>query len=154
MMFKEVLATTAMVFLLNADAFAQTVSPNDVVIEDDAVLKSLTGVAGDAAAGRMIFADRKLGNCLACHANEDLIEESFHGEVGPPMDGVADRWEPQELRAIVVNSKAVLGEETIMPAFFHVGGRFRIAEDFEGQTILTAQQVEDVIAYLTTLKEE
>ena len=70
------------------------------------------------------------------------------------IDGVADRWEAGELRAIVINSKAVFGEETIMPGFYNLHKAARIAEKFEGKTILTAQQVEDVVAYLQTLKDE
>ena len=100
-----------------------------------------------------MFANRKQGNCLACHSNADLAEESFHGEVGPPMDGVADRWSVAELRGIVANSKQMF-EGTIMPAFYVDDGYTRPLDDFAGKSILTAQQVEDVIAYLGTLKEE
>lgn len=133
---------------------AETVSPKDVKILDGEIKVSLTGVAGDPVAGRAVFADRKLGNCLACHQNNELKEQSFHGEVGPEMNGVADRWEEPQLRAILVNSKAVFGDETIMPAFYRVHDGFRIAEKFKGKTILQAQDVEDIIAYLRTLKDE
>lgn len=137
-----------------SSAFAETASPDSVKIEDGKVAISLTGVAGDVEAGKAVFAGRKLGNCLACHQNADITNESFHGEVGPPIDGVADRWEAAQLRAIIVNSKAIFGAETIMPGFYNLHKAARIAEDFEGKTILTAQQVEDVIAYLQTLKDE
>ncbi|MEL6479950.1 MAG: c-type cytochrome, partial [Pseudomonadota bacterium] len=72
---------------------------------------------------------------------------------GPPLDGVADRWSEAELRAIIVNSKAVFGDHTIMPAFYRTTGFNRTLEKFAGKTILSAQQVEDVVAYLKTLKE-
>ncbi len=135
-------------------AAAEVVAPGDVVFDDGgAVAQSLTGVAGDPAAGREIFANRKLGNCLACHVNADLNEQLFHGEVGPPLDGVADRWEEAQLRGILVNSKNTF-EGTIMPAFYRTDGFNRVLEKFQGKTILTAQQVEDVLAYLMTLKEE
>lgn len=134
-------------------AMAGAVKPADVAFADGTIESSLTGVAGDAVAGRSVFANRKQGNCLACHTNGDLSEESFHGEVGPPIDGVADRWSEAELRAIVTNSKMVF-EGTIMPAFYVDSGFERPLEDFAGQSILTAQQVEDVVAYLMTLKEE
>ena len=134
-------------------AFAEDVKPMNVAFSDGAVAASLTGVAGDAVTGREVFANRKQGNCLACHTNADLSEESFHGEVGPPMDGVADRWTEAELRAIVTNSKKVF-EGTIMPAFYIDSGYERPLDEFAGQSILTAQQVEDVVAYLMTLKEE
>lgn len=134
-------------------AMAGEVKPMEVAFADGSVEKSLTGVPGDAVNGRLVFANRKQGNCLACHTNSDLSEESFHGEVGPPMDGVADRWSEAELRGIVTNSKMMF-EGTIMPAFYIDAGYTRPLDDFAGQSILTAQQVEDVIAYLMTLKEE
>ena len=134
-------------------AHAEDVKPTNVAFADGAVEASLTGQAGDPASGRAVFANRKQGNCLACHMNGDLSEESFHGEVGPPMDGVADRWSESELRGIVSNSKMMF-EGTIMPAFYIDQGYTRPLEGFAGQSILTAQQVEDVVAYLMTLKEE
>lgn len=133
--------------------FAEDVKPMAVSFSDGAVETSLTAMAGDAVNGRKVFANRKLGNCLACHMNADLSEESFHGEVGPPMDGVADRWSAAELRGIVTNSKMMF-EGTIMPAFYIDSGYERPLDDFAGKSILTAQQVEDVVAYLLTLKEE
>lgn len=129
------------------------VAPGDVKIEDGVVTQSLSGKPGDAAMGRELAANRKLGNCLACHATSDLNDMPFHGEVGPTLDGVADRWSAGELRAILVNSKTVFGDETIMPAFYRDSGFNRPAEKFVGKSILTAQQVEDIIAYLMTLKE-
>ena len=78
-------------------ATAETVAPADVQFDEyGAVAASLTGVAGDAANGRKVFMNRKKGNCLACHVNDDMSEQSFHGEVGPELNGVADRWETAE----------------------------------------------------------
>lgn len=134
-------------------ANAEPVAPDAVTITDMTVQDSLTGQPGDPAEGRKVFADRKLGNCLACHANSDQSEQLFHGDVGPSLDGVADRWSEAELRAIVVNSKAVFSEETVMPGFYSLKVGINPREDLVGKTILTAQQVEDVVAYLTTLKE-
>lgn len=134
-------------------ANAEPVAPDAVTITDMTVQDSLTGQPGDPAEGRKVFADRKLGNCLACHANSDQSEQLFHGDVGPSLDGVADRWSEAELRAIVVNSKAVFSEETVMPGFYSLKVGINPREDLVGKTILSAQQVEDVVAYLTTLKE-
>ncbi|RUM95410.1 sulfur oxidation c-type cytochrome SoxX, partial [Pseudaminobacter arsenicus] len=75
-------------------AMSADVAPDVVKFEDNAVAASLTGVAGDPTAGAEVFKDRSLGNCLACHANVDMEKELFHGNVGPSMDGVADRWKP------------------------------------------------------------
>lgn len=133
-------------------AFAETAAPDAVAFDEGAVTQSLTGVAGDPAKGREWFAGRKLGNCLACHANSDLDEQSFHGEVGPELDGVADRWTEAELRGIIVNAKMMF-EGTIMPSFYRLENGARTHENFAGKTILSAEQVEDVVAYLMTLKE-
>ena len=132
---------------------AEDIKPTAVSFVDGTVERALTDEAGDPVNGRKVFANRKQGNCLACHTNADLSEESFHGEVGPPMDGVADRWSEGELRGIVSNSKMMF-EGTIMPAFYVDNGYERPLDDFAGQSILTAQQVEDVVAYLQTLTFE
>jgi len=137
---------------LTTGVLADAVAPGAVTFADGAVEASLTGVAGDATMGKDWFVGRKLGNCLACHANEDANNEQFHGEVGPPLDGVADRYSDAELRGILIDSKKVF-EDTIMPAFYKDAGFTRPRGKFEGKTILSAQQVEDVIAYLRTLKE-
>jgi len=135
-------------------ALAGTVAPDAVKFDKETVTASLTGVPGDPANGRKVFANRKQGNCLACHKNTDLENLPFHGEVGPSLDGVALRYKDAELRAILVNSKVVLGEDTIMPSFYRLKNGIRPAKKFDGTTILTAQQVEDVLAYLKTLKKK
>ena len=144
---------TLVCMLAGSSALAADVMPANVVFNDGVVGAALTAQAGDPAAGRKVFMNRKLGNCLACHANEDMSDQSFHGEVGPALDGVADRWEAAELRGIVVNSKMMF-EGTIMPAFYKDAGFERNLKNFQGKSILNAQQVEDVVAYLLTLKEE
>ena len=134
-------------------ATAETVAPADVQFDEyGAVAASLTGVAGDAANGRKVFMNRKKGNCLACHVNDDMSEQSFHGEVGPELNGVADRWETAELRGIVVNAKKMF-DGTIMPAFYRDAGFNRTLKKFDGKAILSAQEVEDLLAYISTLKE-
>lgn len=138
---------------LASPALAGTVAPDDVKIDDMEVAASLTGQPGDPTVGREAFANRKKGNCLACHANSDLKEELFHGEVGPSLDGVADRWSAEQLRAIVIDSKQVFGDQTVMPGFYSLHVGINVADEFAGKTILSAQEVEDVVAYLTTLSE-
>jgi sulfur-oxidizing protein SoxX len=150
---KLLILTSAVVALTASSAFAEPVAPSDVKFVEGEVAMSLTGVAGDPVAGREVFKGRKLGNCLACHVNAEMPEESFHGEVAPPIDGAGSRWNEAQLRAIVTNSKMVF-EDTIMPAFYRDAGYTRTLGDFEGKSILNAQQVEDVIAYLQTLKDE
>ena len=135
-----------------ASSFSEVIKPSEVVFQDGAVMDSLTAHLGDPANGRKVFMNRKQGNCLACHMNSDMLDQSFHGEVGPVLDGVADRWEEHELRGLLVNSKMMF-EGTIMPAFYRDSGYTRNLKKFVGKTILSAQQVEDVLSYLLTLKE-
>ena len=150
---KHVLGFAAIAVFGASMAIAEDVKPMAVSFTNGAVEAALTATAGDAANGRKVFANRKQGNSLACHMNSDMAEESFHGEVGPPMDEVADRWTEAELRGIVTNSKMMF-EGTIMPAFYVDSGYTRPLDEFAGKSILTAQQVEDVVAYLMTLKED
>jgi L-cysteine S-thiosulfotransferase len=117
-----------------------------------AIPAPLTGRPGDPNEGSKVVAGRRFGNCLSCHEIDALRAEEFHGDVGPSLDGVAGRWDTGTLRMIVVNAKRVFGEETVMPAFYRVDGLNRVRPEFTGKPILTAQQVEDVVAFLATLK--
>lgn len=148
------LVTILVAVLFSGSAFAGTVAPDDAKITDGALATALTETPGDAANGGKVFANRKLGNCLACHINADMPTEGFHGEIGPALDGVASRYSDAELRAIIVNSKAVFGEDTLMPGFYRTSGLNRVAGKFADKPILSGQQVEDVLAYLLTLKDE
>jgi len=146
-----VVAGCASLVVLVGSAAAEVAKPEAVKIKDGELALSLTGKQGDPVAGKKTFVGRKLGNCLACHVNKDTSDQQFHGEVGPPLDGVAERHEPAALRAIIVNSKAVFGDQTLMPAFYREAGLNRVGKKFKGKTILSAQQVEDVLAYLLKL---
>lgn len=149
---KQICGIAAAFALTTSAAFAGVVTPSDVKFSDGAVSASLTGVVGSVDVGRKAFSNRKQGNCLACHVNSEMPNEFFQGEVGPTLDGVADRWSEAELRGIVANSKMMF-DGTIMPGFYVVDGIERPLKKFEGKTVLTAQQVEDVVAYLLTLTE-
>jgi sulfur-oxidizing protein SoxX len=122
---------------------------HDYTVVDDTIPVSLTGVAGDPAKGKKLAVNRKKGNCLACHAMP-IPEQQFHGEVGPDLSGVGNRMTKAELRLRLVNSKA-LNPDTIMPAFHKVALN-RVLKKFKGKTILGAQEIEDIIAYISTLK--
>ncbi len=140
--------------LVSSVAIGADTAPDKVMfMEDNSKIEaSLTGGAGDAVAGRKTFSNRKLGNCLACHVNSEMKEHSFHGAIGPSLDGVSERYNAAELRAIMVDSKKALSEETMMPGFYSLALGIRVAGKFKDKTILSAQQVEDVLAYLQTLK--
>jgi len=147
---------SACLILASGPIHAQSVvSPSDVVIDDDyLVVTPLTDELPDAFRGLEVFIDRKLGNCVACHTNFDVAAMQFLGEIGPNLDWIGDRLSVEELRAIMVDSKAVLGDGTVMPAFYTARPGYRTIEAFEGKTILTALQVEDIVAYLASLSQE
>jgi L-cysteine S-thiosulfotransferase len=129
-------------------------APFNVVVSNGipAIPAPLTGKPGDLEEGKNVVIERRLGNCLACHEIGALVGEEFHGEIGPSLDGVAGRWDAATLRMIVVNAKMVFGDATAMPAFYRVDGLNRVRPEFAGKPILTAAQVDDVVAYLATLK--
>ena len=115
----------------------------------DGIPISLTGRSGDPVEGRKVVEDRKLGNCLSCHAFPFAAEDP--GNIGPDLHGVGARLNPAELRLRVVNMK-VLDPQTIMPAYYRVAGLRDVGKAFGGKPILTAQQVEDVVAFLASTK--
>ncbi|WP_020698259.1 sulfur oxidation c-type cytochrome SoxX [Reyranella massiliensis] len=117
----------------------------------DAIPKSLTGQSGDAARGRAIVANRSVGLCLLCHSGP-IAEERFQGDLAPSLAGAGTRWSAGQLRLRIVDGSR-LNADTIMPPYYRTTGLQRVARNFEGKTILTAAQVEDVVAYLVTLKD-
>ncbi len=153
MMFKPGIWSGAVLGAVLSAGVAVAAGPADYEIVDGGIPKALTDQPGNAENGREVAINRKLGNCLACHAVTKLSDQPYHGEIGPPLDGAATRWSEAELRLIVANSKKVF-EGTMMPGFHTTEGLNRVAEKFEGKTILSAQDVEDVVAFLMTLNEE
>ena len=147
--FKSLIPAVAAAVLLAGSAYAGDLVKYKVV--EYGIPKSLTGKAGDPEAGEKAFVNRKLGNCLACHQVTKLSAHPFHGEIGPSLDGVAERYEEPHLRLQVVNAKEI-NPDTIMPGFYRTEGLHLVSDKFKGKPILTAQEVEDVVAYLKTLK--
>ena len=121
-------------------------------IVNGAIPEPLSEQPGDPERGRRIILDRDAGDCIVCHAMP-LPQRDFHGTVGPPLDGVGSRYTAGQLRLRIVDPKA-LNQETVMPAYYQVEGLYRVLERYRGKPILTAQQVEDVVAYLLTLRHE
>jgi L-cysteine S-thiosulfotransferase len=123
----------------------------DYRIVNGAIPEPLTDQAGDPERGRRLMLDREGGDCIICHVMP-LPQRQFHGTIGPPLDDVGDRYTAGELRLRIVDPK-VFNPETIMPAYYKVEGVHRVHERYHGKPILTAQQVEDVVAYLLTLRQ-
>ena len=146
-MLAGLLAALAVLWCVTGAAAQQ---PIKLEVVNGAIPKSLTGAPGTADAGKKVFLTRTLGNCLSCHQVTSLKSEEFHGEFGPSLDGVAGRYSKEQLRLIVSNPKLVF-PDTVMPAFYRNDGLNRVRPEFVGKPILTAAQVEDVVAYLETL---
>ena len=134
-------------------------SPTAVAYADGAIDASLTGGIGDAAAGKIVMTTASLGNCVACHQIGTIPEADFQGDIAPPLDGVAERYTEAQLRGLVANAKMTF-EGSFMPAFYKTEGFIRPGAAYSGKAptealppILTAQQVEDVVAYLMTMTE-
>ena len=116
----------------------------------DSLPSSLTGAAGDPAAGKKIVLDRHVGLCLLCHSGP-FPEERFQGNVAPSLAGVGARLSAGQIRLRIVDSSRV-NPTTIMPAYYKSEGLTRVAPAQRGKTVLSAQQIEDVVAFLVTLK--
>jgi L-cysteine S-thiosulfotransferase len=146
-----------------ASAFAASVAiadslPNDVKYDSGAVAQSLTGSRGAPANGLKVATTRPMGNCIACHVAAGWAKFADPGNIGPSLDGVASRYSEAQLRGIVANAKMTF-PDTLMPSFYKTSGFIRPGEDYTGKAapadlkpILTAQQVEDVVAFLMTFK--
>ena len=135
------------------------VAPKDLAFSEGKLEAALTEVPGDPANGVTVMTTAALGNCVACHTIGALPDVQFPGDIGPPLDGAADRWSEAELRGLVANAKMTF-DGTFMPAFYKTEGFIRPGGGYSGKApegdlppILTAQQIEDVVAFLLTLKE-
>lgn len=120
-------------------------------VAGNAIAAPLTGMPGDAARGRAIVTNRTVGLCLLCHSGP-FPEERFQGNLAPDMRGAGTRWSSGELRLRMVDSHR-LNPDTIMPAYYKLDGLNRVAPAFRGKPLLTAEQIEDVVAFLTTLRD-
>ena len=143
------LATLAVFVLTNAAAGAGLLPYR---IENGSIAASLTGRPGDAARGRAIVAEREKGLCLLCHT-APIPEVRFQGDLAPSLAGAGSRLSPGELRLRIVDGTNV-NPETIMPPYYRIDDLTRVAPAFRGKPILSAAEIEDVVAYLVTLKDE
>jgi L-cysteine S-thiosulfotransferase len=130
-------------------ARAEPLVPFDIT--GDAVAVPLGGHVGDALRGERLVRDRERGNCLICHS-VPVTAERFQGDLGPPLAGVGNRLTLGQLRLRLIDQTRI-NPETIMPAYYRTEGLIRVAPRYQGKPALTAAEIEDVIAWLATLKE-
>jgi sulfur-oxidizing protein SoxX len=133
--------------LAGVAACAATTLP--YAVNGDAIDEPLSRAAGDPQRGREIVIGRD-ANCLLCHSIPDP-EQRFMGNVAPPLAGVGSRLSKGQIRLRVVDPTRVK-PDVAMPAYYRTYGLDRVMEQYRGKPVLTAQQVEDVVAYLSTLR--
>lgn len=127
------------------------VAPFEILVVGDTIPVSLTGLPGDAVRGRAIVLDRAVGNCLICH-QVPVPAETFQGNIGPDLRGVGGRLGEAQIRLRVVDQSR-LNPATMMPPFYRVDDLTRVAARFKGLPVLSASAIEDVVAYLVSLKQ-
>jgi sulfur-oxidizing protein SoxX len=138
----------AAILALPAVASEQELRP--YVIRGDSIVESLTGAGGDPARGRALVLERT-STCILCHSGP-FPEEKFQGDLAPNLAGSGTRWSVGQLRLRLVDASR-LNPATIMPSYYRVDGLERVAPTWRGKPILTAEQIEDIVTYLATLRE-
>jgi sulfur-oxidizing protein SoxX len=134
--------------ILPGEAAAQAVRP--YVVVGDAIPASLTGEPGEAVRGRTLILNRT-STCILCHSGP-FPEETFQGDLAPSLSGVGSRWSPAQLRLRLVDASR-LNPATIMPSYYRVDGLDRVGAAWRDKPMLSAAQIEDIVAYLATLRE-
>ena len=120
------------------------------VVVGDTIPESLTGMPGDALRGRALVVDRT-STCILCHSGP-FPEQKFQGDLAPSLAGAGSRWSEGQLRLRLVDASR-LNAATIMPSYYRVDGLVRVGTPGRGKPILSAEQIEDIVAYLVTLRE-
>jgi sulfur-oxidizing protein SoxX len=121
------------------------------IIVEDGIPESLTGARGQAERGRAIITNRQVGLCLLCHSGP-FPEERLQGTLAPDLAGTGARWSQAQLRLRIVDPTR-FNPDTIMAAYYRIDGLTRVADAFRSKPILNAEQIEDVVAFLATLRE-
>lgn len=133
-------------------AVALAIAGGTALSAERAIEQPLTDQPGDVQRGKAVAVNSDLGNCLICHAIPiPEVPEGASGDIGPSLAGVGTRMTAGELRQRIVDPKAI-DPQTVMPAYFVSDGLVRVQSQYAGKTILTAQQIEDLVAFLLTLK--
>jgi len=140
---------TAIIFSIHFNRLSAEQKNEYYKIKNNKIIKPLIEGVSNPIKGREIIISRA-GNCLACH-NISSLKEPFQGNIGPSLDGIGNKYSEGELRLRLVNPY-YFNPNSLMPAFYRKEGLMRVARKYSGKTILTAQQIEDVISWLLTLK--
>ncbi|WP_394329870.1 sulfur oxidation c-type cytochrome SoxX [Bradyrhizobium mercantei] len=141
------LTLAAGLFAAGAPASAEELRPYTVV--GDAIPQSLTGTSGDVTRGRALVVERS-STCILCHSGP-FPEQAFQGDLAPNLSGSGVRWSEGQLRLRLVDA-AHLNAATIMPSYYRIDGLTRVGASWRGKPILSAEQIEDIVAYLVTLR--
>jgi sulfur-oxidizing protein SoxX len=116
----------------------------------DGIPDSLTGAPGDAMRGRALALDRA-STCILCHSGP-FPETRFQGDLAPNLAGAGARWTEGQLRLRLVDASR-LNPDTIMPSYYRIDGLQRVGRNWQGKPILSAEQIEDIVAYLVSLRD-
>ena len=135
-------------WLLPCIAAAQQLRP--YIVTGDSIQEPLTGASGDAVRGRALVLERS-NTCILCHSGP-FPEEKFQGDLAPNLAGSGSRWSTGQLRLRLVDASRP-NPGTIMPSYYRLDGLERVAPAFRDKPILSAEQIEDIMAYLATLRE-
>jgi L-cysteine S-thiosulfotransferase len=142
------LLAIALAPLMIAPAKAEALLPYAIV--GDGIPDSLTGRSGDAARGRALVLDRA-STCILCHSGP-FPETRFQGDLAPSLVGVGNRSTISQLRLRLVDASR-LNPATIMPSYYREDGLVRVGQSWRDRPILSAEQIEDIVAYLATLRD-
>jgi L-cysteine S-thiosulfotransferase len=138
-------------FASEGDTIAAEVGVASYTADGDAIAEPLDGRVGIADRGRALVLDRERGNCLICH-QVPVDAERSQGDLAPTLAGVGSRLNAGQIRMRLVD-QSQLNAATLMPAYHRVAGLTRVAPRYIGQPVFSAQEVEDVVAWLATLKD-
>ena len=147
-----ILAVLATAALSAAFAIAGEMPLVPFEVVGDAIPTPLTDQPGDPVRGRAVVVNRQVGLCVLCHSGP-FPEERLQGSLAPNLAGVGMRSSAGQLRLRIVDASRI-NPQTIMPHYYRTGGLTRVAPSYQGKPVLNAEQIEDVVAFLATLKDE
>ena len=146
------MAWRALILLALAASHGTAAEPATWSADGDAIVRPLAAGVANPAEGRRLFADRDGGHCVLCH-RVDGLEAPFQGDLGPALDDVGARLGEGQIRLRIVDA-STLNPATVMPPYYRVTGLEQVAEEHRGQTVLSAEEIEHLVAWLATLTGE